>query len=123
MKLSIFKWITIGLILVLAGANFYFYKKQSRAKKENTELQSVLDSLNNKIISDSLLIYELDKTNTNCTNSAMDKVRYYESKINQIYKSLDKNRKLISDMQREKELIGSGDWNREKIIDFINKNY
>lgn len=123
MKLSISKWITIGLILVLAGANFYFYKKQSRVKKENTELQSALDSLNNKIISDSLLIYELDKTNTNCTNSAMDKVRYYESKINQIYKSLDKNRKLISDMQREKELIGSGDWNREKIIDFINKNY
>lgn len=111
------------LVFLLICLNVFFFLRHKKIKTQALEFKSQIDSLTTKKSNDSLLILQLYNTNVACSNNAMDKVRYYEKKMNEVYSYLDKNKKVILDLQKRKELINSNDWNKEKLIDFIENNY
>lgn len=121
MKFNLVDTIVVVFIVGLIGSNIYFYKKSKSNLRDKDSLQLVVDSLSREITEDSLLISKLDELNTSCNNTAMEKVKYYEKKINAIYNNLDKNRQVINDLQNKKDQINSDSW--DNLLDYINKNY
>lgn len=119
----ILKWIAIIVFVSLSATVFYFYKANSKSKKNLTELRSVIDSLETRITSDSVIVESLKNVNDQCSRSALETVKYYDARMKSIYLSIDKNRQIISDLEKKKQQIVSGNMSNKELIDYINKNY
>ena len=120
---SIVKWVLIGVLMSLTVSTIYFYHRSNKSKKNSIELRNVIDSLQTRVKSDSVLVASLAVVNEKCSHSALETVKYYDSKMKSIYNSLDKNRQIISDLEKRKQQIVSGEMSNKELVDYINKNY
>jgi len=119
----VLKWIVIVSVVVLAASLAYSISINSKSKKNLTELRSVIDSLETRITSDSVIVESLKNVNDQCSRSALETVRYYDARMKSIYLSIDKNRQIISELEKKKQQIFSGSMSNKELIDYINKNY
>lgn len=121
--ITILKWILIGICVSLAVTTAVLYIKNNKSKKNSIELKSVIDSLQTKAKSDSMLVASLEVVNERCSNSAIETVKYYDARMRGIYNSLDKNRQIINELEKRKQQIVSGEMSNKEVVDYINKNY
>lgn len=119
--------IAIVLIIGLICSNVYTYFK---GKYENEEVITVRDSLLVKMRNDSTAVKILEEANVNCLNSTAAKIDYYETKIKNINRQVEKSRITIDRLQQQKNSIDqqikdvdSTKMNRFELLNFINQKY
>ena len=94
--------IAILLVVGLICSNVYTYFK---GKYENEEVITVRDSLLVKMRNDSTAVKILEEANANCQNSTAAKIDYYDNRIKNLSREIDKSKNLIQNMQKKKEDI------------------
>ncbi len=119
--------IAIVLIIGLICSNVYTYFK---SKYENDEIITVRDSLLVKMRNDSTAVKILEESNVNCLNSTAAKIEYYDNRIKNLSREIDKSKNLIQNMQKKKEDIDlqikdvdSTKMNSIDLLNFINQKY
>ena len=119
--------IAILLVVGLICSNVYTYFK---GKYENEEVITVRDSLLVKMRNDSTAVKILEEANVNCMNSTADKIEYYDNRIKNLSREIDKSKNLIQNMQKKKEDIDmqikdvdSTKMNSIDLLNFINQKY
>ena len=119
--------IAILLVVGLICSNVYTYFK---GKYENEEVITVRDSLLVKMRNDSTAVKILEEANVNCLNSTAAKIDYYDNRIKNLSREIDKSKNLIQNMQKKKEDIDmqikdvdSTKMNSIDLLNFINQKY
>ena len=119
--------IVILLVIGLICSNVYTYFK---GKYEKEEIVSTRDSLLVRLRNDSTAVKMLEEANVNCLNSTAAKIDYYETKIKNINRQVEKNKLTIDRLQQQKNSIDqqikdvdSTRMNRSDLLNFINQKY
>jgi uncharacterized coiled-coil protein SlyX len=94
--------IVIVLVVGLICTNVYTYFK---GKYENDEIITVRDSLLVRMRNDSTAVKILEDANVNCLNSTAAKIDYYETKIKNINRQVEKDKIIIDRLQQQKNSI------------------
>lgn len=119
--------IAILLVIGLICSNVYTYVK---GKYEKEEIITVRDSLLVRMRNDSTAVKILEETNVNCLNSTSAKIDYYETKIKNINRQVEKDKIIIDRLQQQKNSIDqqikdvdSTRMSRSDLLNFINSKY
>lgn len=120
---SFIKWGLAVVFVSLVVTSVHYYNRYGKSKKNFQKLESVIDSLNLRVKTDSMLVASLNVVNEKCSASAIETIKYYDNRLKGIYNSLDKNRQIIQELERRKNQVVTGDMSNKEMVDYINKNY